>query len=156
MNLCLWIPLFHPYRPDTEVMWQVNMDSMSHIFSSFVNFLQLEDAYNIIVLNPRRNVSRANYGYRFAYLYSLLMILVHCNFMCVCRNEMDMLSRQTHLICPILLSISLSCFVSNCLVLESCLFLCFGILLKDKKYFTITRNVDPSSYSSIKGIVAGR
>jgi hypothetical protein len=49
---------------DTEVMWQVDMDSMSHIFSSFISFLQLEDAYNIIVLNPRRNASRANYGYR--------------------------------------------------------------------------------------------
>ncbi|KAG0568443.1 hypothetical protein KC19_6G020200 [Ceratodon purpureus] len=49
---------------DTEVMWQVDMDGMAHIFSSFINFLQLEDAYNIIVLNPKRNATRANYGYR--------------------------------------------------------------------------------------------
>lgn len=71
MNLCLWIPLFHTYRLDTEVTWQVDMDSMSHIFSSFIGFLQLEDAYNIIVLNPRRNATRANYGYRSACLYVL-------------------------------------------------------------------------------------
>ncbi|KAG0625344.1 hypothetical protein M758_2G047100 [Ceratodon purpureus] len=51
-------------KPDTEVLWQVDMDSMSHIFSSFISFLELDDAYNIIVLNPKRNATRANYGYR--------------------------------------------------------------------------------------------
>jgi len=117
MNSCVWIPLFHTYRLDTEVMWQVDMDSMSHIFSSFINFLQLEEAYNIIVLNPRRNASRANYGYRFAYLYVLLMMMAHSNFMCIYRREKISM-------CPMLLSVSLSCYVSYCLVLEGCLSLC--------------------------------
>jgi hypothetical protein len=51
-------------RPDSEVMWQVDMDGMSHIFSSLVQYLQLDDAYNILVLNPRRDSQRKNYGYR--------------------------------------------------------------------------------------------
>nr|XP_024395234.1 uncharacterized protein LOC112291681 isoform X2 [Physcomitrium patens] len=51
-------------KNDTDVMWQVDMDGMSHIFSSFISFLQLDDAYNIIILNPKRNATRANYGYR--------------------------------------------------------------------------------------------
>ena len=52
-------------RPDTEVIWQVDMDSMSHIFSSLVHFLQLEEAYNIIVLNPKHDLTRQKYGYRY-------------------------------------------------------------------------------------------
>ncbi|CAM6068450.1 unnamed protein product [Sphagnum tenellum] len=51
-------------KPDSEVMWQVDMDGMSHIFSSLVQYLQLDDAYNILVLNPRRDSQRKNYGYR--------------------------------------------------------------------------------------------
>ena len=51
-------------RPNIEATWQVDMDGMAHIFSSFISFLQLDDAYNIIILNPKRNSTRGNYGYR--------------------------------------------------------------------------------------------
>lgn len=73
MFLCSSILLFLPIlfawvgqmgRPNSEVTWQVDMDGMSHIFSSFISFLQLDDAYNIIILNPKRNSTHTNYGYR--------------------------------------------------------------------------------------------
>ncbi|XP_024530236.1 uncharacterized protein LOC9659220 isoform X2 [Selaginella moellendorffii] len=51
-------------RPDSEVTWQVDMDSMSYLFESLTHYLQLEDAYNIYVLNPKRDESRKTYGYR--------------------------------------------------------------------------------------------
>ena len=82
MNSCLWNLLFQIYRLDSEVMWQVDMDGMSHIFSSFISFLQLEDVYNIIVLNPKRNATRANYGYRYAYL----CFIENAVLLCVCRR----------------------------------------------------------------------
>lgn len=71
-------------------MWQVDMDGMSHIFSSFISFLQLDDAYNIIILNPKRNATRANYGYRYEYahIFKLKLFLsicfgLHNNFLIV-------------------------------------------------------------------------
>lgn len=66
-------------RPDSEVMWQVDMDGMSHIFSSLVQYLQLDDAYNILVLNPRRDSQRKNYGYRWGVVWkpTLVALLFH-------------------------------------------------------------------------------
>ncbi|GLJ11188.1 hypothetical protein SUGI_0145880 [Cryptomeria japonica] len=51
-------------RSDEELLWQVNMDEMDFFFTSLVEYLQLNDAYNIFVLNPKRTPSRHTYGYR--------------------------------------------------------------------------------------------
>lgn len=51
-------------RDDGAVLWQVDMDVMDVFFTSLVEYLQLGDAYNIFVLNPRRNGKRVKYGYR--------------------------------------------------------------------------------------------
>lgn len=45
-------------------LWQVDVDMMSVLFSSLVEYLQLEDVYNIFILNPKRDARKAGYGYR--------------------------------------------------------------------------------------------
>ncbi|CAI9098983.1 OLC1v1035726C1 [Oldenlandia corymbosa var. corymbosa] len=45
-------------------LWQVDVDMMGALFTSLVEYLQLEDAYNIFVLNPKLDVKKAKYGYR--------------------------------------------------------------------------------------------
>ncbi|MQM08909.1 hypothetical protein Taro_041765 [Colocasia esculenta] len=49
---------------DKNVLWQVDIDMMDYLFSSLVNYLQLEDAYNIFIMNPRHDSKRTKYGYR--------------------------------------------------------------------------------------------
>lgn len=51
-------------RDDGTVLWQVDVDMMDVLYTSLVEYLQLEDAYNIFVLNPKRNGKRVKYGYR--------------------------------------------------------------------------------------------
>ncbi|KAL8095497.1 uncharacterized protein LOC141689529 isoform X1 [Apium graveolens] len=45
-------------------LWQVDVDMMDVLITSLVEYLQLENAYNVFILNPTRNVKRAKYGYR--------------------------------------------------------------------------------------------
>lgn len=45
-------------------LWQVDVDMMDVLITSLVEYLQLENAYNVFVLNPKRDVKRAKYGYR--------------------------------------------------------------------------------------------
>ncbi|KAG9131009.1 hypothetical protein Leryth_006720 [Lithospermum erythrorhizon] len=45
-------------------LWQVDVDMMGALFSSLVEYLQLEDVYNIFILNPKRDAKKAGYGYR--------------------------------------------------------------------------------------------
>ncbi|KAL3533177.1 hypothetical protein ACH5RR_006698, partial [Cinchona calisaya] len=45
-------------------LWQVDVDMMGVLFTSLVEYLQLGDAYNIFILNPKRDAKRAKYGYR--------------------------------------------------------------------------------------------
>lgn len=45
-------------------LWQVDVDMMGALFTSLVEYLELHDAYNIFILNPKRNVKRTKYGYR--------------------------------------------------------------------------------------------
>lgn len=52
-------------RDDGTVLWQVDVDMMDVLYTSLVEYLQLEDAYNIFILNPKRNGKRVKYGYRF-------------------------------------------------------------------------------------------
>ncbi|KAJ4709143.1 Transmembrane protein [Melia azedarach] len=50
-------------RVDADALWQVDVDMMDVLFTSLVEYLQLENAYNIFILNPK-NETRAKYGYR--------------------------------------------------------------------------------------------
>ncbi|KAA0038182.1 uncharacterized protein E5676_scaffold1610G00220 [Cucumis melo var. makuwa] len=47
-----------------DALWQVDVDLMDVLFTSFVEYLQLENAYNIFILNLKRDSERARYGYR--------------------------------------------------------------------------------------------
>ncbi|XP_057994687.1 uncharacterized protein LOC110645189 isoform X3 [Hevea brasiliensis] len=49
---------------DGDVLWQVDVDMMDVLFASLVEYLQLENAYNIFILNPKYDLKRAKYGYR--------------------------------------------------------------------------------------------
>ncbi|KAJ8451269.1 hypothetical protein Cgig2_014041 [Carnegiea gigantea] len=49
---------------DNNAVWQVDLDMMEVLFNSVVEFLQTENAYNIFILNPKRNANRTRYGYR--------------------------------------------------------------------------------------------
>nr|XP_010927142.1 uncharacterized protein LOC105049253 isoform X1 [Elaeis guineensis] len=51
-------------REDEEVLWQVDIDRMEYLFATLIEYLQIEDAYNIFVLNPKHNDRRVHYGYR--------------------------------------------------------------------------------------------
>lgn len=45
-------------------LWQVDVDMMDVIYNSLVEYLQLEAAYNIFILNPKHTTKRVKYGYR--------------------------------------------------------------------------------------------
>ncbi|XP_043713138.1 uncharacterized protein LOC122661706 [Telopea speciosissima] len=51
-------------RDGGDILWQVDIDIMDSLFTNLVEYLQLENAYNIFILNPKRESSRAKYGYR--------------------------------------------------------------------------------------------
>jgi hypothetical protein len=49
---------------DEAGLWQVDVGMMDVIITSLVEYLQLENAYNIFILNPKHNMRIAKYGYR--------------------------------------------------------------------------------------------
>ncbi|CAL1414120.1 unnamed protein product [Linum trigynum] len=51
-------------RDEKDALWQVDMDLMDVIFTSLVEYLELDSAYNIFILNPKHDLKRAKYGYR--------------------------------------------------------------------------------------------
>ncbi|KAL2503397.1 hypothetical protein Fot_37245 [Forsythia ovata] len=51
-------------RDDGTGLWQVDLDTIDVLFTSLVEYLQLEDVYNIFILNPKRDAKRTKYGYR--------------------------------------------------------------------------------------------
>ncbi|CAM8942799.1 unnamed protein product [Rhodiola kirilowii] len=51
-------------RNDGKAIWQVDLDVMDFLFSSLVSYLELENAYNVFILNPKRDTKMAEYGYR--------------------------------------------------------------------------------------------
>ncbi|ONK82052.1 uncharacterized protein A4U43_C01F35630 [Asparagus officinalis] len=51
-------------RDNEDVLWQVDVDRMEYIFSTLVDYLQIDNAYNIFILNPKHNATRIRYGYR--------------------------------------------------------------------------------------------
>lgn len=44
--------------------WQVDVDMIDGVLTSLVEYLQLEKAYNIFILNPKRDERMHKYGYR--------------------------------------------------------------------------------------------
>lgn len=74
--MCLAIVFTLAYRDDRGALWQVDVDMMDVLFTSLVKYLQLENAYNIFILNPKNNVKRAKYGYRWvSYCDSVLFFV---------------------------------------------------------------------------------
>ncbi|KAB2623222.1 hypothetical protein D8674_025404 [Pyrus ussuriensis x Pyrus communis] len=51
-------------RDDSGVLWQVDVDMMDVLFTSLVGYLELENAYNVFILNPKHDSKKAKYGYR--------------------------------------------------------------------------------------------
>ncbi|KAL2481898.1 hypothetical protein Adt_34864 [Abeliophyllum distichum] len=51
-------------RDDGTGLWQIDLDMVDVLFTSLVEYLQLEDVYNIFILNPKRDAKRTKYGYR--------------------------------------------------------------------------------------------
>ncbi|KAF6143141.1 hypothetical protein GIB67_000364 [Kingdonia uniflora] len=51
-------------RDDENVLWQVDVDMMEVFCTSLVEYLEIEDVYNILILNPKHNIKRQKYGYR--------------------------------------------------------------------------------------------
>ncbi|CAO2817853.1 unnamed protein product [Amaranthus hypochondriacus] len=47
-----------------ESLWQVDLDMMEVIFNSLIESFQLENAYNIFILNHKHNANLTRYGYR--------------------------------------------------------------------------------------------
>lgn len=61
-NLCLVSILI--CRDNDGGDWQVDVDMIDGLLSSLVEYLQLENAYNIFILNPKRGERKPKYGYR--------------------------------------------------------------------------------------------
>ena len=66
-------------RDGNDTLWQVDVDLMDVLFTSFVEYLQLENAYNIFILNLKRDPKRARYGYR----YVNFLANPYCKFVCL-------------------------------------------------------------------------
>ncbi|KAF4353914.1 hypothetical protein G4B88_009392 [Cannabis sativa] len=49
---------------NVDAFFQVDLDAMEVIFTSLVEYLQLENTYNVFILNPKRDAKRPKYGYR--------------------------------------------------------------------------------------------
>lgn len=49
---------------DASLLWQVDIGAMDRLFSSLVDYLHLENAYTIFILNPRHDTKKNKYGYR--------------------------------------------------------------------------------------------
>lgn len=52
------------YRDNDGGIWQVDVDLIDALLASLVEYLQLENAYNVFILNPKRDIKRSKYGYR--------------------------------------------------------------------------------------------
>lgn len=52
------------YRENEDGFLQVDSAQMEHIFSTLVDHLQIQEAYNIFILNPKPIGKSVKYGYR--------------------------------------------------------------------------------------------
>ncbi|XP_056174780.1 uncharacterized protein LOC115689447 [Syzygium oleosum] len=51
-------------RETEHPLWQVDVDMFEALFTSLAKYLELENAYNVFVLNPKHDKKIAKYGYR--------------------------------------------------------------------------------------------
>ncbi|XP_028770221.1 uncharacterized protein LOC114727689 isoform X2 [Neltuma alba] len=51
-------------RDNDGGVWQVDLDMIDALAGSLVEYLQLEKAYNVFILNTKRDINRPKYGYR--------------------------------------------------------------------------------------------
>ncbi|CAH8358765.1 unnamed protein product [Eruca vesicaria subsp. sativa] len=49
---------------EQNALRQVDVEMMEFIFSSLVEYFHLGDAYNVFILNPKRDIRKGRYGYR--------------------------------------------------------------------------------------------
>ncbi|KAM3261797.1 hypothetical protein ACQJBY_052472 [Aegilops geniculata] len=56
-------------------IWQVDSDQMEHVFSTLVDHLQIQEAYNIFILNPKPIEKSTQYGYRKGFSESEINLL---------------------------------------------------------------------------------
>lgn len=84
------------FRDDNEgAVSQVDLDVMDVLFTGLVDYLRLENAYNIFILNPKRPNKVPKYGYRCVlFLFSMsffccLHLLTDSEWCAeeVCRNQ---------------------------------------------------------------------
>jgi hypothetical protein len=52
------------HRENGVPFWQVDSDQMERLFSTLVDHLQIQEAYNIFILNPKPMENSNQYGYR--------------------------------------------------------------------------------------------
>uniref|UniRef100_A0A0E0G6F1 Uncharacterized protein n=1 Tax=Oryza nivara TaxID=4536 RepID=A0A0E0G6F1_ORYNI len=62
-------------REGAEALWQVDSDQMEHLFSTLVDHLQIQEAYNIFILNPKTIGKSTQYGYRKGFSESEINLL---------------------------------------------------------------------------------
>ncbi|KAL5212523.1 hypothetical protein ABZP36_023370 [Zizania latifolia] len=58
-----------------EALQQVDSDQMEHLFSTLVDHLQIQEAYNIFILNPKPLDKNTQYGYRKGFSESEINLL---------------------------------------------------------------------------------
>jgi hypothetical protein len=62
-------------RENVVPFWQVDSDQMEHVFSTLVDHLQIQEAYNIFILNPKPMENSNQYGYRKGFSESEINLL---------------------------------------------------------------------------------
>ncbi|KAF0895546.1 hypothetical protein E2562_013861, partial [Oryza meyeriana var. granulata] len=62
-------------REAAEALWQVDSDQMEHLFSTLVDHLQIQEAYNIFILNPKPIDKSTQNGYRKGFSESEINLL---------------------------------------------------------------------------------
>lgn len=62
-------------RENEAAFWQVDSDQMEHIFSTLVDHLQIQEAYNIFIINPKPIEKSNHYGYRKGFSESEINLL---------------------------------------------------------------------------------
>ncbi|KAE8794042.1 hypothetical protein D1007_31337 [Hordeum vulgare] len=60
---------------ESGAIWQVDSDQMEHVFSTLVDHLQIQEAYNIFILNPKPIEKGTQYGYRKGFSESEINLL---------------------------------------------------------------------------------
>ncbi|KAF6166726.1 hypothetical protein GIB67_005602 [Kingdonia uniflora] len=76
-------------RDDENVLWQVDADMMEVLCTSLVEYLEIEDAYNILILNPNHDIKRQKYGYRRGLSESEISFLTEVEWSNICLDSLN-------------------------------------------------------------------